>query len=149
MAFLADLSSGAVGGLLGGIGSLAKDIREAIVGKEWTPELQAAIQQKAMDLELASTNAQMEMIKAEASSSDPWTSRARPSFMYIFYLILIVCGIIAPAIGVFYPNSMELFFKNMTAGFRAIPSDLYALFGAGYVGYTGFRTFEKVKGATK
>jgi hypothetical protein len=137
-----------VGSIFSGIGSLAKDIREAVKGKEMTPELQVQLQQKAMDLELATTNAQMEMITAEAKSSDPWTSRARPTFMYVFYLILLTCGIFAPAIGVFFPQTMTVFFTNMGLGFKAIPSDLYALFGAGYLGYTGFRTFEKVKGVT-
>ena len=149
MSILSEIASGATGGILGGIGILARDIREAIVGKEITPELQVQLQQKAMDLELATVNAQMEMITAEAKSSDPWTSRARPMFMYIFYSILVVCGIVAPLVGIFFPAEMGLFFSNMALGFKAIPADLYALFGAGYLGYTGFRTFEKVKGATK
>lgn len=149
MSILAELGSGAVGGFLGGIGQLARDIREAIVGKEMTPELQVQLQQKAMDLELATVNAQMEMITAEAKSSDPWTSRARPAFMYVFYFILLLCGVFAPIAGIWYPVAMNTMFTNMAMGFKAIPSDLYALFGAGYLGYTGFRTFEKVKGATK
>lgn len=149
MSWIADLASGATGGILGGAGQLAKDLREMVVGKEMTPELQVQIQQKAMDLELAMTNAQMEMIKAEASSADPWTSRARPSFMYIFYFILMTCGIAAPAIGIWYPQNMTTFFSNMTLGFKAIPDSLYTLFGAGYLGYTGARTIEKYKGVTR
>lgn len=149
MSFLGEITASGVGALMGGIGTLAKDIREAITGKEWTPELQAEIQKKAMDLELASTNAQMEMIKAEASSSDPWTSRARPMFMYVFYLILLSLGLFVPAIGVFFPNHSAIFYTNVASGFKAVPSDLYALFGAGYLGYTGFRSFEKIKGTTK
>ena len=149
MSIISDLAAGGMSGLLSSIGGLSKDIREAIVGKEWTPELQASLQQKAMDLEMASTNAQMEMIKAEASSSDPWTSRARPMFMYVFYLILLTLGIFVPAAGVWFPTHSAQFYTNVAAGFKAIPSDLYALFGAGYLGYTGFRTFEKVKGSAK
>lgn len=149
MSVLSDIAAGATGGLLGGIGQLARDIREAVVGKEASPELLADLQKKTMDLELATVNAQMEMITAEAKSSDPWTSRARPMFMYVFYLILLVCGLIAPLAGIWRPQDMSLFFSNMALGFKAIPSDLYALFGAGYLGYTGFRTFEKVKGASK
>jgi hypothetical protein len=149
MSVISELASGATGGLLGGIGQLARDIREAIVGKEMTPELAMQLQAKAMDLELAATNAQMEMITAEAKSSDPWTSRARPSFNYVFYLILLTCGILAPLVGVFYPTQMALFFDNMSKGFRAIPSDLYTLFGVGYVGYVGGRSWEKTKGVAR
>lgn len=147
MSVLTDLSSGAVGGLLGGIGTLVKDLRVAITGID--PEKAAVIEAKLMDLESASINAQMEMIKAEASSQDKWTSRARPMFMYVFYIILMLLGVITPFIAVLWPQYAAQYYTNVKAGFAAIPADLYALFGAGYLGYTGFRSFEKVKGATK
>ena len=149
MSIFTDLTSGAVGGLLSGIGTLAKDIREAIVGAEMKPEQKVALELKVMELEQAGTLAQMEMIKAEASSSDPWTSRARPMFMYCFYAILMSMGIVVPVIGVFFPAHSAIFYTNVAAGFKAIPADLYALFGAGYLGYAGFRSFEKVKGVAK
>ena len=31
----------------------------------------------------------MSAIVAEANSSDPWTSRARPSFLYLIYVLLL------------------------------------------------------------
>lgn len=147
MAFWEDLAKGGASGLMSGIGELAKDIRQAVTG-ELSPEQQAELQKKAMDLEVAATNAQMQMITAEANSQDKWTSRARPSFMYVFYFILISLIIVAPLAGVFAPGQMQLFFDNVGKGFKAIPDSLYALFGSGYLGYTGFRTFEKVKGAS-
>ena len=149
MSVISELAEGGSKGLFSGIGEMAKSLREAFVGKEMTPELQVQLQQKAMDLELAVTNAQMEMITAEAKSSDPWTSRARPAFAYVFYILLLVCGIIAPIIGVFYPEHMKLFFENMAAGFRAIPTDLYTLFGFGYLGYVGARSWDKKNGVAK
>lgn len=149
MDWISSLSSGAVGGLLGGVGTLARDLREAIVGKEMTPELQVQLQQKAIDLELATQNAQMEMIKAEASSTDPWTSRARPMFMYVFYFILLSMGIFVPAAGVWFPTQSAQFYINVAAGFKAIPDALYTLFGAGYLGYTGARMMEKKSGVAK
>jgi hypothetical protein len=148
MAFWEDMARGGAAGLMSGIGSMAKDLREAFVGKEMTPELQVELQKKMMDLEVASTNAQMQMITAEANSQDKWTSRARPSFMYVFYFVLISLIIVAPLIGVFAPVQMQTFFANVDKGFKAIPDSLYALFGSGYLGYTGFRSFEKIKGAT-
>lgn len=149
MSFLGEITSTGVGAVMSGIGTLAKDIREAIVGAEMKPEQKVALEMKVMELEQAGVVAQMEMIKAEASSSDPWTSRARPMFMYVFYAILLLMGILAPTVGIFFPAHSAQFYTNAAAGFKAIPSDLYALFGAGYLGYAGFRSFEKVKGAAK
>ncbi len=146
MAFWEDMVKGGAEGLLSGVGTLAKDIREAIVGKEMTPELQVELQKKVMDLELMTQTAQMSMITAEANSKDPWTSRARPSFMYVFYFVLLSIGILAPFVGIFYPAQMLTFFNNTKLGFAAIPDSLYTLFGAGYLGYAGARTVEKVKG---
>lgn len=85
-------------------------------------------------------------ILAEAQSTDPWTSRARPSFMYMFYLILIALVLLAPVLGVFWPERMAAFFTNVGAGFNAIPEELWWTFTAGYLGYTGARTYEKQKG---
>lgn len=90
--------------------------------------------------------AALSAIRAEASSSDPWTSRARPSFMYTFYAILVSLVVIAPAIGVFQPTQMAVFFTNVAAGFKAIPEELWWTFSAGYLGYTGARSYEKAKG---
>lgn len=148
MSVFSELMSGAASGVFSGIGGLIKDIRQAFTG-EMSPEKRAEIELKLMELEAVSANAQMEMIKAEASSADPWTSRARPMFMYVFYSILLLMGIVAPTVGIFYPAQSAQFYLNVAAGFKAIPSDLYALFGAGYLGYAGFRSFEKVKGASK
>lgn len=82
-------------------------------------------------------------ITTEAQSTDPWTSRARPTFMYVFYGLIISLVIIAPALGVFAPEGMAAFFGNVKAGFEAIPEALWWTFSAGYLGYTGARTFEK------
>lgn len=148
MSIISDLASGGAAGIFSGIGSIIGELRNAF-GSDLTPDQKAALQNKLADLELATANAQMEMIKAEASSADPWTSRARPMFMYVFYSILLLMGILAPTIGIFFPTHSAQFYTNVAAGFKAIPSDLYALFGAGYLGYTGFRSFEKVKGTAK
>ncbi len=84
-------------------------------------------------------------IKAEAGSSDPWTSRARPSFLYVFYFILLGLVILAPAIGIMRPDAMREFFLNVKLGFEAIPEALWWTFSAGYLGYTTARTYEKGK----
>jgi hypothetical protein len=44
---------------------------------------------------------------------------------------------------------MELFFKNVNAGFKAIPEALWAVFATGYLGYVTARQYGKVKGSDK
>jgi len=74
---MTDLSSGAVGGLLGGIGTLAKDIREAITG-DLPAERKAEINQKILELELAATQAQTLINIEEAKSENIFVSGWRP-----------------------------------------------------------------------
>lgn len=93
--------------------------------------------------ELKELEARMSAITEEAKSEDPWTSRARPSFLYVFYTILLFLVVIVPAIGVFYPAQMTAFFENVKKGFEAIPEELWWTFSVGYLGYTGFKSFEK------
>ena len=85
---------------------------------------------------------------AEAQSSDPWTSRARPSFLYMMYALIlwaIPMGLIAAA----DPRMAKGIADGMTAYLRGIPEELYALFGTGYLGYTAARTWGKVKGVER
>lgn len=113
------------------------------------PEEKAKAARELMRLEqegeFKRLSARMQAITAEAQSEDPWTSRARPSFLYVFYFVIISLVVIAPLIGVFYPSQMETFFANVEAGFEAIPQELWYVFTAGYLGYGTFRTIDKRK----
>jgi len=42
-------------------------------------------------------------ILAEANSADPWTSRARPTFLYVIYGIILLC-VIGAIIGIWWPQ---------------------------------------------
>ena len=100
------------------------------------------------DQEMAAIGAQMQAIVAEAQSSDPWTSRARPSFLYVMYALIlwaIPMGLIAAA----NPHMALGIGNGMTAYLRGLPEELYALFGTGYLGYTAARTWGKVKGVER
>ena len=46
-----------------------------------------ALMTQAGQQKLAETAQQMSAILAEANSTDPWTSRARPAFLYVMYLL--------------------------------------------------------------
>lgn len=100
------------------------------------------------DQETAAIGQQMQAILAEAQSHDPWTSRARPSFLYVMYALMlwsIPMGLIAAA----NPATSTAIAAGMTAYLRGLPSELYTLFGTGYLGYTAARTWGKVKGVEK
>jgi hypothetical protein len=91
---------------------------------------------------LSELNIQMSAITAEANSSDPWTSRARPSFLYIIYMVILLC-VVGAVIGVWYPGEVFQAAENLNRLLNAIPESLWALFGVGYLGYTGARSYDK------
>jgi hypothetical protein len=83
---------------------------------------------------------QLSAILAEAQSKDPWTSRARPTFLYVMY-IMILSAIPMGVLSVFKPGMAEQIAAGMRAWLAAIPSELWTVFGVGYLGYTGARSF--------
>ena len=98
--------------------------------------------------DLKELEVRMSAIIAEANSSDPWTSRARPSFLYVIYAMILM-SVPMGALAAFYPAHALAVTVGMQAWLAAIPSDLYTLFGVGYVGYSGVRTYEKSRNVTK
>ena len=96
------------------------------------------------DGDLKEMEVKMSAIVMEAQSTDPWTSRARPSFLYVVYIIILS----AIPMGVLFAFSPETA-NNITAGFQqwlaAIPEDMWTLFGVGYLGYAGARSYDKGK----
>lgn len=78
---------------------------------------------------------QMSAILAEAQSADPWTSRARPSFLYVMYA-LILSAIPMGVLSVFRPDMAVQIAEGMKAWLTAIPTELWTVFGVGYTGYT-------------
>ena len=98
--------------------------------------------------EMEAIRTQMTAIVAEANSADPWTSRARPSFLYVMYALLlwaIPMGLIAAV----RPDMAAGIAVGMNAYLAGIPEPLYALFATGYLGYTAARTWGKVKGVDR
>jgi hypothetical protein len=96
--------------------------------------------------ELETVRTQLSAIVAEAQAADPWTSRARPSFLYVIYALLlwsIPMGLIAAV----RPDMAQGIADGMTRYLNGLPEPLYALFGTGYLGYTAARTWGKIKGA--
>lgn len=91
---------------------------------------------------LSEIQASLSAVLAEAQSPDPWTSRARPTFLYMMYLVIGLC-VAGGILGIWYPAETKQAAENINALLRALPNDLYTLFGMGYLGYTGARSFDK------
>jgi hypothetical protein len=84
----------------------------------------------------------MQAIVMEAKSKDPWTSRARPSFLYVMYL-MILASIPMGVVQIFAPVSGQEFIEGFKGWLEAIPVELWGLFGAGYLGYVNKRSQDK------
>jgi hypothetical protein len=95
--------------------------------------------------EMRLIEARLSAIVAEAQSPDHWTSRARPSFLYVMYA-LILFAVPMGVIAAFSPAAANAIGTGMTSYLGALPDALYALFGTGYLGYTAARQWGKVKG---
>ncbi|MYL97111.1 hypothetical protein GR702_04905 [Novosphingobium sp. FGD1] len=95
--------------------------------------------------ELEMLQASLSAVVAEANSADPWTSRARPSFLYVIY-VMILWALPMGMIGAFSPATAKAIGESMTAYLAGIPEPLYALFGTGYLGYAVVRQWGKAKG---
>ncbi|MCF6180059.1 MAG: holin family protein [Geopsychrobacter sp.] len=110
------------------------------------PTEKAAAKARLMELqqsgELKELEVRMSAIIAEAKSSDPWTSRARPTFMYVIY-IMILCAIPMGVLSAFRPDTATAIAAGMKAWLAAIPDGLWATFGIGYTGYSAARSVDK------
>ncbi|MFO6448865.1 holin family protein [Erythrobacter sp. NE805] len=98
--------------------------------------------------EMQMIEAQLQAIVAEANSKDPWTSRARPSFLYVMYVLLLT-ALPMGVLSAFNPAAARDIAAGMNAYLAGLPEPLYALFGTGYLGYTAARQWGKVKGVDR
>lgn len=125
------------------------DLGKSLIGKIFrdpAEKAKAELELLAMQQsgELQAMQVQLSAIIAEAQSQDKWTSRARPSFLYVIYFMILA----AVPMGVLYafqPETADAIATGMKKWLDAIPEELWMLFGAGYLGYTGFRSFDKRK----
>lgn len=92
-------------------------------------KIEAELQSKLADYQAREIEAAGANIRAEATSGDKFTSRARPAFIYVM-LAIFVCNYIA--------------FPLMQRPPLEFPEPLFWLFGSCMLGYTGARTWEKV-----
>lgn len=130
------------------IGPIAALIDKVIPDKAQRDKAKLELLQLQGSQDLAEINARLSAIVAEANSRDPWTSRARPSFLYVIYVLLLWAlpmGILAA----FSPATAREIAEGMNAYLSGLPEPLYALFGTGYLGYTAARQWGKIAGTDK
>ncbi|MDN4631013.1 holin family protein [Sphingomonas sp. PsM26] len=136
-------------GLLNGlIGPIAGIIDKIVPDPKARDEAKLKLLALQGSQELEQVKTQMAAIIAEAQATDPWTSRARPSFLYVMYALLlwaIPMGLIAAV----RPQMAADIAAGMNAYLSGIPEPLYALFGTGYLGYTAARSWGKARGLEK
>ncbi len=130
------------------IGPITSILDKIIPDKEARAKAQFELLKLERTQEMALIEARLQAIVAEAQSSDPWTSRARPSFLYVMY-VLILTALPMGLLSAFNPAAASDIAQGMNAYLAGLPDPLYALFGTGYLGYTAARQWGKVKGVDK
>ena len=95
-------------------------------------KLQIELEEKANDAITQEIQAAAANIRAEATNGDKYTSRARPTFLYICNAILLWNYLLVPTMG---RKSVDF------------PEPLFWLFGSVMLGYVGARSWEKISGA--
>jgi hypothetical protein len=130
------------------IGPIAALIDKVIPDKAQRDKAKLELLQLQGSQDLAEINARLSAIVAEANSHDPWTSRARPSFLYVMY-VLLLWALPMGLLAAFSPAKAAEIAAGMNAYLAGLPEPLYALFGTGYLGYTAARQWGKIAGSDK
>lgn len=130
------------------IGPLASIIDKVIPDREARDRAKLELIKLQGSQEMEALQTRLSAIIAEAGSGDPWTSRARPSFLYVMYA-LILWSVPMGVISAFSPGTAKGIADGMGAYLTALPEPLYAVFATGYLGYTVARQWGKVSGSDK
>lgn len=86
-------------------------------------------------------------LEQDTAAADRWTARARPTFLYVMYALLLG-ALPVGMLAAIRPAAAAAITRGMAAYLAAIPEPLYALFGTGYLGYTVAREWGKAKGSS-
>jgi len=125
----------------GSIGEKADGVVAALEGEIGNrPEVQAAMLQQELEVKkliLADAEGSRQLIASESKSEDPFVRRARPAFLWLFYIVIVVNFVIIPV--------LRFSGFEATIVYPDLPEQLYWLFGSSFLGYSGFRTFDKMR----
>lgn len=155
MSFFSDLFKGGAEGIISGVGTMAKDIRAAITGKEpLTSEQQAAILERADALEAAAEKfaqdiqlGQIDLNKIDAQSGSLFKGGWRPAAAWVCVLGIAYEWLVRPIL----PWCVEVgaLIAGKTVVLPAMVGlDLQSLIGLliSLLGLAGYRMREKEKG---
>lgn len=106
-------------------------------------KIECMLMQAKADAAVSTMKQEMSIALAEAQSSDKYTSRARPGFLYTMY-ILILWGIPFSIIAAFKPELAVSMAKGFQAWLAAVPDMLWQVFGWCFGAYAGGRSIEKI-----
>jgi hypothetical protein len=130
------------------IGPIASIIDKVIPDREARDHAKLELIRLQGSQEMEVLQARLSAVVAEANSADPWTSRARPSFLYVMYA-LILWALPMGLVSALSPVTARSIAEGMGAYLAALPEPLYVLFGTGYLGYTVTRQWGKIAGSDK
>ena len=130
------------------IGPIASLIDKIIPDKEAQAraKLELITLQGSQEMQMLET--QLQAIVAEANSADPWTSRARPSFLYVMYILLLT-ALPMGVLSAFHAAAALDIAAGMNTYLDGLPEPFHALFGNGYLGYTAARPWGKARGTDR
>lgn len=135
-------------------GQIADELSEQYQLEKLPPEQQAALKAATMEyeqklkeialeeyrLEIQNLRDMRDLVKTSLRSEDPYVRRARPTFLWLVYIIMGMNFIIFPIIGIIFPTiarpSVDL-------------SGLLKYFIWAYLGYGGLRSIDKNGGGVK
>ena len=127
------------------ISDFAGDVQEGRIPPDQMSELkQAMLQHEATmaKLEVEERKDARDLIRQEGSSDDPWIRRARPTFLWLIYLVIFWNFIV---LGTFEYWRTGIPLSQPPINF---PDELYMLFGSAFLGYTGCRSWDKKNGGS-
>jgi hypothetical protein len=126
----------------------AKLLDKIIPDPEQKAKAKLELLKMQQDGQLDELKLSLSAIIADSQSTDPWTSRARPTFLYVVY-ILLLWSLPMGVLFVFNPEAAARFTEGFQQWLAAIPEPVLTLFGVVMTGYVAGRSWEKVRGAAK
>lgn len=130
--------------LTAGLNLVNKAIDKVFPDKEQAEKVKLEMAKLQINGDLEELRIGMSAIIADAKSQDKWTSRARPSFLYVMY-IMILFSIPMGITFIWYPKAALAVTDGMELYLNSIPDEMWSLFKIGFLGYVGGRSYDKFK----
>lgn len=124
------------------INTVGSIIDKVIPDRNESQRIKLEIARLQQDGDFREIELRLNAIMMEAKSADPWTSRARPTFLYVMYLFILF-AIPMGFLSAYDPDIAKQIADGSKAWLESLPTELYALFGAVSLGYVKKRSDDK------